>query len=56
MEERWNITICFTIKAEDEVEAEDIIKQIIAEGMLTTEMTDEIEAFDVIDTEPAELP
>lgn len=56
MDERWNITVCLTIRAEDETEAEEIIKQIISEGMLVTEIIDAIEEFDVTDSEPAELP
>jgi hypothetical protein len=57
--ERYRITVEFTIIGEDDTEAESFIKEVVAAGLLALldpEDPQPIESFDVIDTEPAELP
>jgi hypothetical protein len=57
--DRYKLIAEFIIAGEDECDAEDYLKMIVQEGILAVVGEDNdqlVEAFEIIDAEPAELP
>ena len=58
MKETYRITLEIVVRASDEDEAEERIKEIIQEGILNTLRNEEdnpLEEFEVVDIEPGEV-